>query len=155
SSCRHRRSARGACSPGSKKGTSPSLPHILTDKRSSRSGNVYFVESAHVPVRRLTCSHGARNRENRRAWHRDAGGPLRHTAWNLPASSLTQGGAALDALGIGHEEVSMLWTIFVILVVAWLLGMVSSYTFGGFLHLLLVLAVAVVLINIIQGRRPV
>lgn len=49
----------------------------------------------------------------------------------------------------------MLWTIFVILVVAWLLGMVSSYTFGGFLHLLLVLAVAVVLINIIQGRRPV
>jgi hypothetical protein len=37
----------------------------------------------------------------------------------------------------------------------WLLGMVSSYTFGGFLHLLLVLAIAVVLINIIQGRRPV
>lgn len=54
-----------------------------------------------------------------------------------------------------REEVDMLWTIFVILVVAWLLGMVSSYTFGGFLHLLLVLAVAVVLINIIQGRRPV
>jgi hypothetical protein len=49
----------------------------------------------------------------------------------------------------------MLWTIFVILLIAWLLGMVSSYTFGGFLHLLLVLAIAVVLINIIQGRRPV
>jgi hypothetical protein len=49
----------------------------------------------------------------------------------------------------------MLWTIFVILLIAWLLGMVSSYTFGGFLHLLLLLAVAVVLINIIQGRRPV
>ena len=49
----------------------------------------------------------------------------------------------------------MIWTIFVILVVAWLLGMVSSYTFGGFLHLLLVLAVAVVLINIISGRRAV
>jgi hypothetical protein len=49
----------------------------------------------------------------------------------------------------------MLWTIFVILVVMWLLGMVSSYTLGGFIHLLLVLAVAVVLINIIQGRRPV
>lgn len=49
----------------------------------------------------------------------------------------------------------MLWTIFVILVVMWLLGMVSSYTLGGFIHLLLVLAIAVVLINIIQGRRPV
>jgi hypothetical protein len=49
----------------------------------------------------------------------------------------------------------MLWTIFLILLIAWLLGMVSSYTLGGFLHLLLVLAVAVVLINIIQGRRPV
>jgi Family of unknown function (DUF5670) len=49
----------------------------------------------------------------------------------------------------------MLWTIFVILVVLWLLGMVSSYTMGGFIHILLILAIAVVLINIIQGRRPV
>ena len=49
----------------------------------------------------------------------------------------------------------MLWTIAVILVVMWLLGMVSSYTLGGFLHLLLVLAVIVVLLNIIQGRRPI
>jgi hypothetical protein len=49
----------------------------------------------------------------------------------------------------------MLWTIAVILAVLWLLGMVSSYTFGGFLHLLLVLAIAVVLINVIQGRRAV
>ena len=49
----------------------------------------------------------------------------------------------------------MLWTIAVILVVLWLLGMVSSYTLGGFVHVLLVLAVAAVLINIIQGRRPV
>jgi len=43
----------------------------------------------------------------------------------------------------------------VILVIMWLLGMVSSYTLGGFLHLLLVLAIAVVLIRIIQGRRPI
>jgi hypothetical protein len=49
----------------------------------------------------------------------------------------------------------MLWTIFVILVILWLLGMVSSYTLGGFIHILLILAIAVVLINIIQGRRPV
>lgn len=49
----------------------------------------------------------------------------------------------------------MLWTIAVILVVLWLLGMVSSYTLGGFIHILLVIAIAVVLIRIIQGRRPV
>jgi Family of unknown function (DUF5670) len=49
----------------------------------------------------------------------------------------------------------MLWTIFVILLVLWLLGMVSSYTLGGFIHLLLVLAVVVVLIRVIQGRPPV
>lgn len=48
----------------------------------------------------------------------------------------------------------MLWTIFVILVVLWLLGLVSGYTIGGFIHILLVLAVVVVLINIISGRRP-
>ncbi|HJZ12277.1 MAG TPA: lmo0937 family membrane protein [Acidobacteriota bacterium] len=48
----------------------------------------------------------------------------------------------------------MLWTIFVILLVLWLLGMVSSYTIGGFIHLLLILAIAVVLIRVIQGRRP-
>jgi Family of unknown function (DUF5670) len=49
----------------------------------------------------------------------------------------------------------MLWTIFVILLVLWALGMVSSYTLGGFIHLLLIVAIAVVLIRIIQGRRPV
>jgi len=47
----------------------------------------------------------------------------------------------------------MLWTIFVILLVLWLLGVVSSYTVGGFIHLLLVLALVVLLINIIGGRR--
>jgi hypothetical protein len=49
----------------------------------------------------------------------------------------------------------MLWTIFVILLVLWLLGMVSSYTLGGFIHILLVIAIVVVLINLIQGRRVV
>ena len=47
----------------------------------------------------------------------------------------------------------MLWTIAVILGVLWLLGMVSSYTMGGFVHLLLILAVVAILINVIQGRR--
>jgi hypothetical protein len=49
----------------------------------------------------------------------------------------------------------MLTTILVLLIVLWLLGMVSSYTLGGFIHILLVLAIAVVLIRVIQGRRAV
>jgi hypothetical protein len=49
----------------------------------------------------------------------------------------------------------MLWTIAVVLVVLWLLGMVSSYTLGGFIHILLVLAVIMILIRLIQGRSPV
>jgi hypothetical protein len=48
----------------------------------------------------------------------------------------------------------MLWTIFVILLVLWLLGVVSSYTLGGFIHLLLVVALVVLLIQLITGRRP-
>ena len=49
----------------------------------------------------------------------------------------------------------MLWTIFVILLLLWLVGVVSSYTLGGFIHLLLVLALVVMVIRIIQGRSPV
>jgi hypothetical protein len=48
----------------------------------------------------------------------------------------------------------MLWTIFVILLILWLLGIVSSYTLGGFIHILLVIAVVLLLINLITGRRP-
>jgi hypothetical protein len=49
----------------------------------------------------------------------------------------------------------MLWTIFIILLVLWLLGMVSGYTIGGFIHILLIIAIVVVLIRVISGRRPV
>ncbi len=49
----------------------------------------------------------------------------------------------------------MLWTIAVVLLLLWLVGMVSSYTLGGFIHILLLLALASVLIRVIQGRRPV
>ena len=48
----------------------------------------------------------------------------------------------------------MLWTIFVILLVLWLLGLVSSYTLGGFIHILLVVAIVVLIIQLISGRRP-
>ena len=47
----------------------------------------------------------------------------------------------------------MLWTVAVILLVLWLLGLVTSYTMGGFIHVLLVIAIVVVLINVIQGRK--
>jgi hypothetical protein len=47
----------------------------------------------------------------------------------------------------------MLWTVAVILIVLWALGLVSSYTLGGFIHILLVVAVIVVLLNVIRGRR--
>ena len=47
----------------------------------------------------------------------------------------------------------MVWTIALILIVLWVLGMVSSYTFGGLVHLLLVVAIVVILIRVIQGRR--
>ncbi len=49
----------------------------------------------------------------------------------------------------------MLWTLFVILLALWLLGMVTSYTLGGFIHILLVIAIVVVLIRVISGRPPV
>jgi len=55
--------------------------------------------------------------------------------------------------GEAPKENAMLWTIFVILLIMWLLGLVSSYTFGGFIHLLLVLAVIVLIINLLSGRR--
>ncbi|MHB8810144.1 MAG: lmo0937 family membrane protein [Desulfobulbaceae bacterium] len=47
----------------------------------------------------------------------------------------------------------MLWTIAVILIVLWLAGFVSSYTMGGFIHILLVVAIIVILVNVISGRR--
>ena len=49
----------------------------------------------------------------------------------------------------------MLWTIFIILLILWLVGVVSSYSMGGFIHLLLVVALVMLLINLISGRRPV
>ena len=49
----------------------------------------------------------------------------------------------------------MLWTIAVVLIVLWLLGLVTGYTMGQFIHILLVIAIVIILVRIIQGRRPV
>jgi hypothetical protein len=48
----------------------------------------------------------------------------------------------------------VLWTVFAVLLVLWLVGIVSAYTFGGFIHVLLALAIAVVLMRVIQAERP-
>ena len=53
-----------------------------------------------------------------------------------------------------RKESNMLWTICVILLILWLLGLVSGYTLGGVIHILLVIAIVVVLVRVIQGRRP-
>lgn len=49
----------------------------------------------------------------------------------------------------------MLWTIAVLLIILWLLGFVSSYTLGGFIHILLIVAIVVIVIRLLQGRNPV
>jgi len=54
-----------------------------------------------------------------------------------------------------RPEITMLWTILVVLCVLWFLGMVTSYTLGGFIHIFLIAAVAILIFNLIQGRRRV
>ena len=68
---------------------------------------------------------------------------LRHKPWGVME------------VGKLERRGTMLWTIFVILLVLWLLGLVSSYTMGGFIHILLVVALVVLLLQFIGGRRVV
>jgi hypothetical protein len=56
---------------------------------------------------------------------------------------------------VSKESKKMLWTVFVILLVLWLLGLVTSYTFGGFVHILLILAVVVLVFQLVAGRRTI
>jgi hypothetical protein len=64
-------------------------------------------------------------------------------------------GLAPAVLSKWREEIRMLETIAVILLLMWLLGMVTAYTIGGFIHILLVIAIIVILVRVIQGRRPI
>jgi hypothetical protein len=59
----------------------------------------------------------------------------------------------MDLLWIVRKEADMLWTIFVILLVLWLLGLVSSYTLGGYIHILLIVALIVLVFNLLSGRK--
>jgi len=60
---------------------------------------------------------------------------------------------AADLRVVSKEGMCMLWTIFVILLILWFLGMVSSYTLAGYIHILLLIAVVVLVINLVTGRR--
>ena len=71
------------------------------------------------------------------------------------ASRLARAGLLHDRSARTKKGGSMLWAIAVILLLLWALGLVSSYTLGGFIHILLLLAIIAVLVRIIQGRRPV
>ena len=83
-----------------------------------------------------------------------AGGDSVSACWREQVGDLDRSHPSPRASGQPGEAV-MLWTIFVILLVLWLLGMVSSYTLGGFIHVLLVVAIVIALIQLIQGRRVV
>jgi len=58
-----------------------------------------------------------------------------------------------SVVGNGGRTIYMLWTVAVIMLVLWLLGLITSYTMGGFIHILLVIAIVVIAVNLIQGRR--
>jgi hypothetical protein len=80
---------------------------------------------------------------------------VRYDPWRLGGPSPWAAGRAEGGLNQGGqpEEATMLWTIFVILLVLWLLGVVTSYTLGGFIHVLLVVAVVLAIMQLLQGRR--
>jgi hypothetical protein len=76
-----------------------------------------------------------------------------HEQKAVPVAGNSKSKDLRDASG-SRGTSKLYWTIFVILLVLWLLGLVSSYTFGGFIHVLLVIAIVVLIIQLIQGRRP-
>jgi uncharacterized protein DUF5670 len=77
-------------------------------------------------------------------------------AASTPSLASGRGAVRAGLRGLDAKEGNaMLWTITVLLFVLWLIGMVSNYTMGGLIHLLLLIAVVTMLIRIIQGRRPV
>jgi hypothetical protein len=73
----------------------------------------------------------------------------------LPVLGWSSFGASVGkGYGQSEKEVNMLWTIAVVLIILWMLGLVTGYTMGYFIHILLVIAIIVVLVRVIQGRKP-
>jgi hypothetical protein len=87
--------------------------------------------------------------QRRFGWHADC------CFYALDGAAWTVEPRIRSDFGARQKGKSMLWTIFVILLILWLLGMVTSNTLGGFIHILLVVAIVIVLIRVIQGRNPV
>jgi hypothetical protein len=85
------------------------------------------------------------------AWHDTCSATQLRSAWSAVPSRC----CSLARQSSTDVRMTMLWTLFVVLLLLWLLGVVSSYTLGGFIHLLLVLAVVAVLVQLISGRRAV
>jgi hypothetical protein len=67
-------------------------------------------------------------------------------------SSILESRHPIKTIAVNHEDTIMLYTIAVILIILWLLGLVTSYTVGGFIHILLVVAVIMILVRLISGR---
>jgi hypothetical protein len=77
--------------------------------------------------------------------------------WQVEQTSWSAGTTRVVRLLLLHDnekEAIMLYTIAVVLIILWLLGLVSSYTMGGFIHLLLVIAIVMILLRVISGRKP-
>lgn len=72
----------------------------------------------------------------------------------MPLCTMAASKGAARRPFVHHAEKNMLYTIAVILLILWLLGLVSSYTIGGFIHVLLVIAIVIILIRIISGNKP-
>ena len=70
-----------------------------------------------------------------------------------PQRRFRQRGFSTVRANFANKGVNMLWTLFVILLILWLLGLISGYTLGGVIHILLVIAIIVIVLQVIQGRR--
>src|SRR4051812_9613059 len=102
----------------------------------------------------LRCRFGTSDSKGRVTWLTTSANPLSYAM--CAVASGYAGASAAPRWIRGYptrEEAAMLWTIFVILLVLWLLGVVTSYTLGGFIHVLLVIAVIMAIMQLIQGRR--
>lgn len=117
---------------------------------------VRFCAAAHVNARAFLRLRGMRSNEQARK--------SEYQQYDLHLLHAPYGGknvvryaphdVATEVAHLSHaKESDMLWTVFVVLLVLWLLGLVSSYTLGGFIHILLVLALVVLVINLVTGRR--
>jgi hypothetical protein len=82
-------------------------------------------------------------------------GSLGWSAYSLGRFNAGKSDRSRKSVSVKEEFMDLLMTVGIILLVLWLLGLVTSYTLGGFIHILLVLAIIVILIRVIQGRRPI